>query len=547
MLRRIAEGRQAAYEVKRQAEIIRSLLENASDAIIVTDSQGTVQLYNPAAERLIGPMTVGAPPEEWAQSGRARRDDAGTTLPPEELPLARALRREQVVDEEVFIRRPGADVGRWTSVIASSIYNEGDIKVAVVIYRDISEHKRVEEELRHAEERFRLLVQNSSDIITVLTGDGTVLYQSPSIERLLGPRPADRVGRNVFVEPIVHPEDLPRKREFLDEAIRRSGVPVAAEFRLQHADGTWRYIEAVGQNLLADPSVKAIVANYRDITERRQAEERALRAERLAAIGQMVAGLAHESRNALQRGQACLEMLTLQVRDRPAALGLIARLQKAQDDLHHLYEDVRSYAAPIRLERRRCALAPIWREAWTHLESQRSGRSALLRERHAEPEISCAVDPLRLGQVFHNILENALAACPDPVEIDVCCTLAQVDGRSAVRVSVRDNGPGLRPEGRQRIFEPFYTTEHDAFRRLQRLASDKNKKLIEIVTLSSRPRRRTAARESPDSRHVHFRPVEARSADSPPLMPPGSEFGTSVPLLEHDVRTERWPENINGG
>jgi PAS domain S-box-containing protein len=321
------------------------------------------------------------------------------------------------------------------------------------------DRKRAEEELRRAEERFRLLVQNSSDIITALAGDGTVLYQSPSIERVLGHRPADRVGRNIFEGAIAHPEDLAKKRGFLDEALRRPGVPVTAEFRLRHSDGTWRHIEAVGHNLLADPSVGAIVANYRDITERRRAEERAIRAERLAAIGQMVAGLAHESRNALQRSQACLEMLALEVRNQPKALGLIERLQKAQDDLHILYEDVRGYAAPLRLEQIRYDLAPIWREAWGNLEPQRAGRSVCFRERLAEPEIICAVDRFRIGQVFKNVLENALTACPDPVVIEVSCAPAEIDGQAAVRVAIRDNGPGLRIGDRLRVFEPFYTTK----------------------------------------------------------------------------------------
>ena len=95
----------------------------------------------------------------------------------------------------------------------------------------------------------------------------------------------------------------------------------------------------------------AILKIGQDITFLKQAQERALQAERLAAIGQVVAGLAHESRNALQRSQACLEMLALTVRDRPEALDLIERLQQAQDHLHTLYEDVRSYAAPIKLDK----------------------------------------------------------------------------------------------------------------------------------------------------------------------------------------------------
>jgi signal transduction histidine kinase len=69
------------------------------------------------------------------------------------------------------------------------------------------------------------------------------------------------------------------------------------------------------------------------------------------------------------------------------------------------------------------------------------------------------VDPFRLEQVFRNVFENALAACRDPVEITVSCAPASLDGQPALRVAVRDNGPGLSAEQRQRIFEPFFTTK----------------------------------------------------------------------------------------
>jgi signal transduction histidine kinase len=192
-------------------------------------------------------------------------------------------------------------------------------------------------------------------------------------------------------------------------------------------------------------------------TERNRAWERALQAEWLAAIGQMVAGLAHESGNALQRTQAALARLARRVKDRPEALALVADIQRAQDHLHRLHEEVRAYAAPVKLEPRPCDLAGVWREAWAQLAVEREGRDAALCE-----EVGTAgawvVDPFRLTQVFRNILENSLAACPDPVRIVVRTSAAEVEGRPAVRVVVRDNGPGLSPEQRQRIFEPFYTT-----------------------------------------------------------------------------------------
>ncbi len=457
-LKRIVEGRQAESALKRQAEIIRSLLASASDAISVVDVRGHVLLFNPAVERLIGPTSVGAPPEEWAQLGRALRADGVTPYRLTELPLARALRHEQVVDEEVLIRQPGEQSGRWMSVNASPIYADGEIEGAVVIYRDIGERKRAEEELRRQRDLAEGLIDSAPAVVLVLDTEGRITRFNRFAEKLSGYRAEDVIGRDYFAT-MLPDRDRERIREVFRETLRDVGTSGTVNPILTR-DGREREVRW-SNRVLRDAEARVIgtLAIGQDITDLKEAQERALQAERLAAIGEMVAGLAHESRNALQRSQACLEMLTLQVDDRPEALGLIARLQKAQDHLHHLYEDVRGYAAPIRLDRRQCDLAAIWREAWSHLEPRRKGRRATLREAIGVTDLRCRVDPFRLERVFSNILDNALAASPDPVTVEVACTPDEIDGRAAVRVSVRDDGPGLSVEDRKRIFEAFYTTK----------------------------------------------------------------------------------------
>jgi two-component system, LuxR family, sensor kinase FixL len=203
----------------------------------------------------------------------------------------------------------------------------------------------------------------------------------------------------------------------------------------------------------------AILAVGQDITTLKQAQEQAVQSARLAAIGQMVAGLAHESRNALQLIQASLEMLALEVEDRPEALELIASIQGAEDRLHRLFDDIRGYAAPIQLERDIYDMARVWRGVWEQLAPQRNGRQSLLREHTEGIELSSAVDLFSLERVFRNIFENSLAACRDPVEIDIHCSGAKIAGRSALQIAVRDNGPGLTSEQKQKIFNPFYTTK----------------------------------------------------------------------------------------
>ncbi len=204
---------------------------------------------------------------------------------------------------------------------------------------------------------------------------------------------------------------------------------------------------------------RGAVGAFLDVTERKREQQRLLQSERLAAIGQMMTGLAHESGNALARSQSCLEMLAWEVEDRPEALDLIQRIQKAQDHLKQLYDEVRSYAAPLKLDRETWSLSSVWRQTWDYLAVQRQGRDAQLIEETGGIDLECAIDPFRLTQVFRNIFENSLAACRDPVRITVCCRDTTLEGRPAVCVSVQDNGPGLSAEQQRRIFDPFYTTK----------------------------------------------------------------------------------------
>jgi C4-dicarboxylate-specific signal transduction histidine kinase len=196
-----------------------------------------------------------------------------------------------------------------------------------------------------------------------------------------------------------------------------------------------------------------------DITDLRAAQTRAVRAERLAAIGQMATGLAHEARNALQRIQASAELLELEVESSPELLDLVHRIQSAQQHVATLFEEVRGYAAPIKLDAAPFRLSEAWREAWDLLVQQRAGRQVTLREEVRHVGLDIVGDRFRLVQVFRNCLENSLAAAPDPAESTIVCKPAHLRGQRAVRVVVRDNGPGLSAEAKRRIFEPFFTTK----------------------------------------------------------------------------------------
>ena len=141
------------------------------------------------------------------------------------------------------------------------------------------EHRLAEEELYANERRFRVLIENSLDDISLLSADGTLLWESPSIIRNLSYAPNQFLNRNIFE--IMHPDDLKQTQRLFAELIKKPASRQSATFRLRHSDGTWRWIEAVAANMLDEPSVQAILINYRDVTERKQAEEELRNSEQL--------------------------------------------------------------------------------------------------------------------------------------------------------------------------------------------------------------------------------------------------------------------------
>ncbi len=146
----------------------------------------------------------------------------------------------------------------------------GNVIGALSSATDVTDIKTAEEELQKSEKRFRALIENSHDAITLLQADGTVLFDSPSISRVLGYGPAERIGRKVFE--FVLPEDREGMALGFAAFAARPGTTALSELLFLHKDGTQRWIEGVRTNLLDEPAVRAIVVNYRDITERKRAE-----------------------------------------------------------------------------------------------------------------------------------------------------------------------------------------------------------------------------------------------------------------------------------
>ena len=141
----------------------------------------------------------------------------------------------------------------------------GDIDALLI------EHRQVEQALRDSEDRFRSLVQNSSDIITILSAEGQIVYESLSVERVLG-YGHDEVLRQSAFE-MIHPDDAEMAMTLFMQLMMDPPTPVTAIIRYLHKDGGWRDLEVLAVNHLDNPAIGGIVLNSRDVTERRQIEQ----------------------------------------------------------------------------------------------------------------------------------------------------------------------------------------------------------------------------------------------------------------------------------
>jgi signal transduction histidine kinase len=213
----------------------------------------------------------------------------------------------------------------------------------------------------------------------------------------------------------------------------------------------------VDDYILKPIDVDALRASLIRIHNLREARNRFIQAERLAAIGQMVSGIAHESRNFLQKISASVENLQgLSCGEDPEVAEELSVIARASDGLTRLLNDLREYAAPIQLDRSQRDVSAIWRAAWASAIASHPEKEARLNEEVEAKNRWASVDGFRMEQVFRNLFENAIAAHSGPVRVTVRCRNGASD---SLRITVSDNGPGIQIPQTSRVFDPFFTTK----------------------------------------------------------------------------------------
>jgi two-component system, cell cycle sensor histidine kinase and response regulator CckA len=339
---------------------------------------------------------------------------------------------------------------------------------------DVTALREMETALRGSEDRFRAMVQESSDVVAVYTADACFTYVSPSAQRLLGYDPAALLGTSAF--DLVHPEDQEAVRQAFGRTVMNVQRSSTHMFRIRHADGSWRNFETLARNLIDHPQIRGIVVTHRDVTGRIQGEaqvtqlrEQLLQSQKMEAIGRLAGGIAHDFNNLLtsiigyadlvlrgprvdgETGEAVREIAAAAYRaaDLTRRLLTFSRKQVLQSKVVDLNELI------LNLEK---------------MLKRMIGEDIRLESRLSPSLGRVRADPMRLEQVIINLAVNARDAMPNggTLRIDTekvtvgpgsVVTPADVPPGEYAMVVVSDTGHGMDDEIKAHLFEPFFTTK----------------------------------------------------------------------------------------
>lgn len=317
--------------------------------------------------------------------------------------------------------------------------------------------------LQQSESRFRSLVRHAMDGITILSADGTIVYESPSIEQRLGYRPEELIGTNTFA--LLHPDDYERVRQCFQEGLGKPGIPQSVHYRYRHKNGTWRSIEAIGCNLLHDPSVKGIVINNRDVTERNHYEADLYRAKEAAEAGsraksEFLAIMSHELRTPLNAILGLSQLLRQEIFGElnPKQKEYVTCIYSSGEQLLSLINDIldlsKVEAGKEALHLSTVSIPDVCAYCLSVVR-ERAYESGLKLTSHLDEQArSLVADERRLRQMLLNLLSNAIKF----TTIGEVSLLVQKQPEG-VTFTVTDTGIGIAPEHLDDIFEPFHQVD----------------------------------------------------------------------------------------
>lgn len=270
-LRYAIERKRLESELREKSRLLQSVLDSMADGVVMADQVGMFQVWNPAAQRIVGagPANVGI--GQWSDHYGLFLPDKTTLYPPDDLPLARAVRGESVANVLVFLRRPDQAEGIWLSVNARPLRDEdGRINGGVAVFRDITVAKRMEEALCETEERFRTIMDHSPALIFIKDLEGRYLQVNRRLETLIHLPNGSLLGKT---DEDVFPPAQAAAYRANDRRVLEAGAPMEFEEAAAHPDGPQTFLVVKFPLFDAQGRCYALCGIATDITDRKREEE----------------------------------------------------------------------------------------------------------------------------------------------------------------------------------------------------------------------------------------------------------------------------------
>lgn len=436
-------GEENQSEMYNPEELIDLFLDNTADGIAIVDMEGRFIRVNRMYTEIFG---------------YTEEDVIGKSCPDESIPdrlkgIIVEVKKGNSIHNMITqsIHKSGAIID--VAVSYSPFRNiDGEIIAVIGVYRDITERINIERELARTRELYRLIAENTTDLIMVVTNDKEIVYASPSYEKAIGMAPEEMIGKS-FMDFV-----CPEEKEFNERIFQQllhTKEPLIFQHKLELPEGELFAEYNISPIFNEKNEIESFVSVGRNITERVKNDEVMRNLDRLSIIGQLAAGVAHEIRNPLTSLKGFSKLLK-DLTDKEKQEYYLSIITNELDRIDMIVNEFMSLAKPQAIQFQPVNLLSIIESTVNILHPQAILHNVEIKNHFRKNDIEILCSRNQLKQVFVNFLKNAIEAMPNGGQVHI--RVKKIKG-GGVQICITDEGVGIDAELMHYLGTPFYTTK----------------------------------------------------------------------------------------